>query len=425
MPTIADLVTEVKTLHHDLTNRIDELDREQKRLKEDATSKTGAMPAEFKSAIDSLNARINELIDKVNEAQVAAARPQRGEMKTASPSRAAFLKALRKKGDLSLLTPEEKSHIVVDYMPTEIKAMYASDATTGGFFASTDFMDELQAYKLLISPMRKICRVQQTSGEKVQMPALSSDTQAYWASEQKNFLDSQDPTLSMINIPVHELRGLLKISQQNLEDSLFNLEDFIKQRLSMQFAKTEGQSFISGTGNGQPRGFLSYPIKASASYPGGSAGKNNVVDAIPYVPSGSANSITADSILNVLMDLKSYYAPTSTWVLTRGTLNQIRLFKDNQQRPLWQPFAAGDLPSTIYDRPYIEMPDMPEILPGNYCLAIGDFSNYMIVDRITLNMQQLNELFAVAGLVGFIARQRVGGDVLLPESFRLLKVGTN
>jgi HK97 family phage major capsid protein len=328
---------------------------------------------------------------------------------------------------LSMLTPEEKSYIVPAYMPEERKALYAGDATTGGFFATTDYQEELQAYQLLISNMRKICRVQKTSGEKVQMPNLANDTTVYWATEQANFSDSQDPTLGMINIPVHEMRGLLKISQQNLEDSMFDLEAFMKDRLMKQFVKKEGAAFINGTGNGQPRGILSYPIKASASYGAGGAGKYNVTDAIPYVPTTSASAITADSILNVAMDLKAAYDQNSTYVFTRGTLNQIRLFKDNQNRYLWTPFGDGNLagPGTIYSRPYVEMPDMPEIAANSYPILVGDFSNYMIVDRVTINMQQLNELFAVSGLVAFISRLRVGGDLLLPESMRVLKVAVS
>lgn len=306
-------------------------------------------------------------------------------------------------------------------MPAERKALYAGDATTGGFFATTDFMNELQAYSLLLDPMRSICRVQQTSGEKVQMPSLANDASAYWATEQSSFTDSTDPTFSMISIPVHEIRGLLKISEQNLEDSLFDLPGFIKERLGMKFAQTEGQAFISGNGNGKPRGLLSYPIKASSSYSGGSAGKNNVTDAIPYVPSGVAGNITPDSILNMPMDLKEVYDKNATYIFTRSTLNTIRLFKDSLNRPLWQPFASDTLPGTIYNRPYREMPSMPEIAANAYAIAVGDFKSYMIVDRITLNLRQLNELYAAAGLVAFIARKRVGGDCLLPESFRVLK----
>lgn len=426
MPTVSDLVTEVQKLAHDLHHRVEDIDTEQKRLKEALTSKTGAMPAEYKSSIDRINAQLNDLMDRVERERLQGLRPPRsGEKKERSAAHQAFVKAIRNQGDTNALSLEERALIVSSLMPAEQKAMYAGDATTGGFFASTDYVDELQAYRLLISNMRKICRIQQTSGEKVQMPSLANDTSAYWAVEQQSFADSQDPTLAMINIPVHEVRGLLKISQQNLEDSLFNLEDFIKQRLMKKFAQKEGQGFILGDGNGKPRGILSYPIKASASYPGGSAGKNNVTDAIPYIPSGQASAITADSVLNVAMDLKEDYDQNSSYIFTRGTLNVIRLFKDNQNRPLWQPFGADNLPGTIYNRPYYTMPDVPEISAGSYCLVVGDFSNYMIVDRVTLNIQQLNELYAVQGLVAFIARMRVGGDVLLPEAFRVLKVGTN
>lgn len=426
MPTLLDIQEEVQGLYHDMQSRVSDIDKEQKRLREELTSKTGAMPAEYKSAFEKLNERINAAMDKIDQMRLEAARPAlssgRGK-KERSPAHQAFMKAMRKKGDLSFLTHEEKSLIVPELMPAEMKALYAGDATTGGFFASTDFIAELKEYALLISPMRKICRIQQTSGEKVQMPALANDASAYWATEQSAFTDSTDPTVSMINIPVHEMRGLLKISEQNLEDSMFDLEALIKERLGLKFAQTEGTAFISGNGNGKPRGILSYPTKASSSYSGGSAGLNNVTDAVPYVLSGAAaGKINADDVLNTPMDLKAVYDRNSTYIFTRSTLNTIRLFKDSQNRPLWQPFAGGNLPAMIYDRPYLEMPDMQQIASGNFPIAVGDFQQYMIVDRVTLNIRQLNELYAASGLVGFIARMRVGGDLLLPESIRLLKV---
>lgn len=424
MPALKDLVDEVQDLAAELNKRVDDSDKEQKARSEELTSKTAQMAGEFKTSTDAINARINELTDQINAERVAAARPPlSSDRKHRSPEHTAFLKALKARGDIQALTPEERALICYDYMPAERKALYAADASTGGFFASTDFMMELMAYRLLISPMRKICRIQQTAGEKVQMPALANDVTVFWSTEQANFQNSQDPTVAMINIPVHEIRGLLKVSQQNLEDSLFNLEDFIKDRLVKNFAKFEGTAFINGIGAGQPRGLLNYPTQNTSSFAGGSAGKANPTNVVPFVQSlATTGKINADDVLNVMMDLKSYYEPTATYVFTRATLNTIRLFKDAQARPLWQPFAGGSLPNMIYDRPYVEMPDMPEIASGNFPIAVGDFSYYMIVDRITLNIQQLNELFIASGLIGFIARMRVGGDVLLPEAFRLLKV---
>lgn len=432
MPTLTDIQNEVQTLFHDMQNRVTDLDTEQKRLREDLTSKTGNMPAEAKSAIDAMNAKINEQMDAIEklklaieQERIASQRPPldgKNGKKERSEHHRAFMKAIRCEGRIERLTPQERSLIVYGEMSQEQKALYAGDATTGGFFASTDFMNELLEYRLLISKMRGICRIQATSGEKVQMPALANDATAFWQSEQSSFNNSQDPTVSMVNIPVHELRGLLKVSQQNLEDSMFSLEDLIKERLMLQFAKTEGAAFISGNGNGKPRGLLSYPTQATTTFTGGSAGKNNPTNVIAYVQSGaSTGKINADDVLNVKMDLKADYDPASTYIFTRGTLNTIRLFKDSQNRPLWQPFGGQNLPSLIYDAPYVEMPDMPEIASGAFPIAVGDFKQYMIVDRISMNMQQLNELYIASGLIGFIARMRVGGDVLLPEAFRLLK----
>lgn len=428
MPTLTDIAGQVETIAQQLSQRVEDIDREQKKRYDDLASKTGQVPAEYKESLDRMNADINRLMDEIKEMRLRVSRPAALDGaggSTPREARAAFLKAIRAFGKLELLDPEDRKWVDYRMMPQEIKALYASDATTGGFFASTDFVNELMEYILLISPVRKVARRQATSGEKVQMPALQGDASAYWATEQASFTESTTPMLGMINIPVHELRGLLRVSQQNLEDSLFNLEDLIKTRLGLKFAQTEGTAFIVGNGNGQPRGILSYPIKASSSYSGGSAGKNNVTDAIPYVASGSASNITADNIISLLTDLKTAHAANATWCFTRGTLGTLRLLKDSMNRPLWQPFAAANLPSTIYDRPYIEMPDMAEIAANAYPILLGDFSYYMIVDRLTLNMTQLNELYIAQGLIGFIARMRVGGDVLLPEAFRVLKVSVS
>jgi HK97 family phage major capsid protein len=432
---IKELVDATRVLHTELMQRVEESDKERKSAHESLTSQTAKMFGEATATIERINAefaKLQEKYDKLElerkEAQLAANRPPFHGLdfagkKQRSDAHNAWMKAIKTRDNGLHLTQEEKSLIIPAYMPNERKALYAADATTGGYFAATDFLDELLAYRLLISPMRSICRIQGTSGEKVQMPSLANDTTVFWAAEQAAFQNSQDPTTSMVEIPVHEIRALLKISQQNLEDSQFNLEDFMKQRMMKGFAKKEGQAFVAGTGNGQPQGIMSFPFKATTTYSGGSAGKNNVTDAIPYVLSGAtAGNIIQEDVTNVLMDLKADYDNSSTaYILTRGTLNTIRLFKDSIGRPLWIPFGA-DVPSTINNRRYVEMPDMPEIASGAYPLAVGDFSNYMIVDRVNLAIRELDELFAVSGLVGFIARMRVGGQCLLPEAFRVLKI---
>lgn len=435
---LKDIMTEVQTTFAQLRSKVDDLDTEQKKLGEQLISTGGQIPAEFKSMIDAQNARIDELLDKIKEAQIETKRQaifgyDDPSVKKQSEGTKAFLKMLRgQKSDnggalrWDHLDPEDFKHVSYKHMPEERKALYAGDATTGGFFASVDFHNDLKAYQILVSPVRQISTVIQTSGEKVEFPNLVNDTSAYYATEQATFAQSGDPTLGMLNIPVHEMRGFLQLSMQNMEDSMFPLEDFLKKRLALKFAQREGTAFILGSGNGQPRGIMTYGPFAAYNATATPTGKQTGLTYIPYIPSGQAATLgQGDCLINALHDLKTVYAnrPTVRWCMTRTTVGLLRLIKDSQNRPLWQPFAGAGLPATIYDYPYIEMPDMDEVAANKFPVIIGDFSNYLIADRVGVNfsVRQLDELFALQGLVGFIARNRHGGDVLIPEAFRVIK----
>ena len=72
----------------------------------------------------------------------------------------------------------------------------------------------------------------------------------------------------------------------------------------------------------------------------------------------------------------------------------------------------------IYTSPYFPAPE-----PGKACVAFGDFSYYNIGDRGPRSFAELKELFAGNGMVGFVAKERVDGKLVLPEAVKLLIVG--
>ena len=47
-----------------------------------------------------------------------------------------------------------------------------------------------------------------------------------------------------------------------------------------------------------------------------------------------------------------------------------------------------------------------------------------ITDRVTRSFKQLNELFAGNGMIGFVAKERVDGKLILPEAVQILKLKT-
>jgi HK97 family phage major capsid protein len=466
---LKDIMTEVKTTYTELRGRVDDLDKENKRLGEEIVSKGGSVPAEYKNMVDTMNTRMDDLLEKIKDVALEKGRSDLFNHDSYDAQRKATHAFLRKYGVQPLLAdhesnamantgtqsflkmlrgqkafngglmrtdhmaPEDLTHVDYKHMAPEVKALYAGDAVTGGYFASVDFRNDLQAYQILISPMRQVAQVIQVSGEKAEWPNLIGDTSAYYAQESNTYTQSGDPTLGMLNIPVHEMRAYLQLSQQNMEDSMFPLESFLKQRIALKFAQREGTAFIRGTGQGQPRGIMAYNgVQATSQAYNATAtptGKQTGLTYIPYIPSGQAATLgQGDCLILALQDLKQVYAdsPSCRWCLTRTSVGVLRLIKDSQNRPLWQPFAGEGLPATIYDIGYITMPDMDEVAANNFPIIIGDFKNYLIADRAGVNfaVRQLDELFALQGLVGFIARNRHGGDVLIPEAFRAIRVAT-
>lgn len=101
------------------------------------------------------------------------------------------------------------------------------------------------------------------------------------------------------------------------------------------------------------------------------------------------------------------------------TIAQIRKLKDNNGAYIWQPsYQAGEpdriLGYTVYTSAYA-----PED-----AIAFGDYSYYNIGDRGTRSFKQLTELFAGNGMIGYVAKERVDGKLILPEAVQILKLKT-
>ena len=83
----------------------------------------------------------------------------------------------------------------------------------------------------------------------------------------------------------------------------------------------------------------------------------------------------------------------------------------------------GGMVNTILGQPYVEATDMASIAQNAYPVAYGDFRRaYMIVDRVSLAVLRDPFTQATTGNVRYIARRRVGGQVVLPEALTKLKV---
>lgn len=249
--------------------------------------------------------------------------------------------------------------------------------------------------------MRKLGTRITTSGEhKINIAATKPA--AAWI-EEGGALTFGDATFDQIILDAHKLHVAVKVTEELLYDNAFGLERYIIQQFGKALANAEEDAFINGTGTGQPLGIL-------AATGGADIG----------VTAKSATAITADEIIDLIYSLKRPYRKSAAFLLNDQTLAAIRKLKDNYGQYLWQPSLQAGEPDRILGYAAYTSPYFPAIAAGKAAVAFGDFSYYNIGDRGTRSFAELKELFAGNGMVGFVAKERVDGKLVLPEAVKLL-----
>lgn len=290
----------------------------------------------------------------------------------------------------------------------EKKALTVSNDSTGGYLAPPEYVRELLKTVTEISPIRSIAKLRSTGQRSIQVPKRTAQFAASWVAESGTRSETTGWNVGLEEIPAHEQFALVDISEQDLEDSVFDLESEMQSEFAEQFAKSEGTAFVSGNAVGKPEGFMT----------NGDVGE---------VVSGHASTVLADGLIGLVHGIKSEYAKNGTFVFNRTTLSSIRKLKDTAGQYVFQAgmMLTGGVTNTVLGYPYVEATDMPSEGSNTYPVAFGDFRRaYMIVDRVSMAVLRDPYTQATTGNVRYIARRRVGGQVVQAEAIVKQKCST-
>ena len=252
---------------------------------------------------------------------------------------------------------------------------------------------------------RKLGTTITTSGER-KINIAGTKPAAAWIDEGEA-LTWGDATFAQINLDAHKLHVAVKVTEELLYDNAFGLENYLIRQFSKALANAEEDAFFNGTGTGQPLGIF-------AETGGAEVG----------VTAASATAITADEIINLVYSLKRPYRKNAKFIMNDQTISLLRKLKDGNQAYLWQPSAQAGEPDRLFGYEVLTSPYVPTVEAGAPVIAFGDFSYYNIGDRGTRSFAELKELFAGNGMIGFVAKERVDGKLILPEAVKLLKMAT-
>ncbi len=249
---------------------------------------------------------------------------------------------------------------------------------------------------------RKLGTTIKTSGEhKINIAATKPA--AAWI-EEGGTLTFGDATFSQIILDAHKLHVAVKVTEELLYDNAFNLENYILTQFTKALANTEEDAFLNGDGTGKPLGIFN-------ATGGGQVGVTT-----------SGSSITADEAINLVYSLKRPYRKNAAFITNDQTLSVLRKLKDNNSAYIWQPSYQAGEPDRLLGYPVYTSAYVPVIAAGAPVMAFGDYSYYNIGDRGSRSFAELKELFAGQGMVGFVAKERVDGKLVLPEAVQILKI---
>ena len=272
----------------------------------------------------------------------------------------------------------------------------------GGYLVPEDFERDIVTALEEENVIRSLAKVITTQHER-KIPVATGHSTAQWTAENAAYTES-NPTFGQKQIDAFKLTDLCRVSVELLQDSAFDIEDYLMKEFARAFGIAEEQAFCVGTGVNQPTSIFTAN--------GGQVG----------VTAASSTAITADELSSLVYSLKAPSRRNAKFLLNDATISIMRKLKDNNGAYLWQPSVQAGQPDRLLGYEIYTSPYVPTVAAGALAIAFGDFKNYWIGDRAGRTVQRLNELYATNGQIGYVSTERVDGKVILPEGIKLFKM---
>lgn len=282
-------------------------------------------------------------------------------------------------------------------------ALQVGTDTEGGYLVPDEFERTLVQALEEQNIFRQLAKIITTSTGDRKIPVVATKGTASWVDEE-GVIPESDDAFGQVSIGAFKLATMIKVSEELLNDNVFNLESYIATEFARRIGVKEEESFFIGDGTGKPTGIFNITGGAETG-----------------VTAASATVITLDEVMDLFYSLKSPYRKNATFMMNDATVKAIRKLKDNSGQYIWQPSVTAGTPDTILNRPIVTSVYVPIIAAGAKSIAFGDFGYYWVADRQGRSFKRLNELFAATGQVGFMATERVDGKLILPEAIKILQ----
>lgn len=281
----------------------------------------------------------------------------------------------------------------------ESRDLTVGTASAGGNTVPEDsrFFSSIEDALKQFGGMRQVSEIIPTdSGNDLPVPTANdtSNTGELVAEAGAHTLDV-DPSFGQVVLKAYKYGSkVVQVSVELLQDAGFPLEQWLGEKLGERIGRITNTHFTTGTGTSQPKGVVT----------GATLGKTGTT--------GQTTTVIYADLVDLIHSVDAAYRNGARFMFRDSTLAAIKKLLDSQNRPLWVPGLASREPDTILGFPYTINSDVAAMAANAKSILFGDFRKYKIRQVRGYSLVRLNELYAINGLVGFLAFARFDGNLI-------------
>ena len=312
-------------------------------------------------------------------------------------SRPEDLEACRRAG-VNHLSPEFSFQLASgpELRGIEQRAQGIASGSIGGFTVAEDFSYRLETSLLQYGGPRMVADVIRTeTGAPMDWPSYNDTGNTGELLAENTAATEQDLVFAnTVLAPVKFSSKLIKVAQELVTDSSFNVSDELARALGERLGRIQSTFFTTGTGTSQPQGVVTASVKTVTA---------------------AGATILDTEVIDLLYALDpAYRKRDAVWMCNDSILSLIRRLQDSEGRFIWAQ-GLGEQPDSILGHRIITNSDMGTTFgSGDVSMLFGDFWYYKVRDVKEMRIRHLTERFADAdqdAWVGFMRSdgRQVGG----------------
>ena len=330
-----------------------------------------------------------------------------------------IIEATKKSADELIYDKEQYSQVLKKYLAKGERGLTDNDynilsraqSTTnseGGFTIPTELANEIIKGMAKFGGVRDNSRVMTTSGGNTLNFTYNDDTSngVGLISEAAAITADDDTVFSQVAFGAYKYGSALYINRELIEDSAFNIVNYIEELFAERFGRGLNALYTTGTGSSQPKGV------ATAAATG--------------VTLADQDAITFSEILTLKHSVDPAYRNNGKFMLNDATLLAIKKLSigSGDARPLWQPSFALGQPETIDGSQFIINQDMNGLGSLKTPMLYGDFSKFMIRDVAGMRLVKSDQYKVLNDQLTVVGWMRTDSDLLDSRAIKAMKTLT-